>query len=168
MGEPSSPGEARRAHSSTPFPSLVAGGCLRGSAAPTEVARWLFGWPEPSRLSLVLRFSAVDFGAVEGSACSVTHDNQTGRYLPVFHAAWDPKHPNAFVVGAMTRQRVVEVFALGFGKKGKAGGEASCQRIATLGDGGVFLASVQSRHAFHPFLDVVACANSSGRVHIFD
>ncbi len=30
-----------------------------------------------------------------------------------------------------------------------------------------YLQSVCSRNAFHPYLDVVACGNSSGRVHIF-
>jgi hypothetical protein len=38
--------------------------------------------------------------------------------------------------------------------------------VATLH--GPSLASVQSRNCFHPYLDVVVCANSSGRVHVFD
>ena len=95
------------------------------------------------------------FGASEGASCSIPHDNKTGRFLPVFHATWDPKQPAAFAVGSMSKRRVVEVYSI------PAGG-----RVAVLG--GDALTSVQSRMAFHPMLDVLVCANASGRVHIFD
>lgn len=147
-------------------------------------------------------------GAAKAAACTVSHDNQTGRYLPVFHACWDPKRPRSFVLGSMSRNpRIVEVFNVSGGSttpppswttsttsssaaaatspkgksKAKAGATASsaaaeapsssagpltCKRVAVLhGEG---LSSVQSRHAVHPFEDLIACANASGRVHIFD
>lgn len=37
----------------------------------------------------------------------VYHDNKTGRYLATFHATWDPKNNNAFVVGSMSQPRQV-------------------------------------------------------------
>ena len=78
----------------------------------------------------------------------------------------------------MTQPRIVEVFSTaalhGDGginclkqKKDKKSMALGCKRVGVLGDGGEFLASVQSRSAFHPFLDVVVCGNASGRVHIF-
>jgi hypothetical protein len=131
-----------------------------------------------------------DQGAAAAAACTVPHDNQTGRYLPVFHACWDPKRPRSFVLGSMSRNpRIVEVFgvsgaagaadpsaspaaaaaagpSLGKGKAAAASPSLACRRVAVLkGDG---LASVQSRLAVHPFHDLVAGANASGRVHIFD
>ena len=117
------------------------------------------------------------YGATEGSAASLDHDNKTGRYLPVFHAAWDPKCHDAFICGSMTQPRIVEVFstaaikgAAAFfapSKRDKKAMALGCKRVGVLGDGGDYLASVQSRSAFHPFLDVVVCGNASGRVHIF-
>lgn len=144
-------------------------------------------------------------GAAKAAACTVSHDNQTGRYLPVFHACWDPKRPRSFVLGSMSRNpRIVEVFNVSGGSatpapssttsttssaaaaspkgKGKSkavaaaipssealsssSGPVTCKRVAVLhGEG---LSSVQSRHAVHPFHDLIACANASGRVHIFD
>ena len=113
--------------------------------------------------------------ASKAAAVSVSHDNQTGRYLPVFHAGWDPKWPRAFVVGSMAKHRSVEVFAYSAANSSKPGkgasasaaaGRARLNRVGLLrGDA---LASVQSRNCFHPQLDVLVCANSSGRVHIFD
>jgi WD40 repeat protein len=38
---------------------------------------------------------------------TVKHDNQTGRYLAVFHHTWDHKMPNTFVVGSMAQPRQV-------------------------------------------------------------
>ena len=111
------------------------------------------------------------------TAASLDHDNKTGRYLPVFHAAWDPKNHDAFVCGSMTQPRIVEVFSTAAinkggasfapGKRDKKTMALGCKRVGVLGDGGEYLGSVQSRSAFHPFLDVVVCGNASGRVHIF-
>jgi WD40 repeat protein len=121
--------------------------------------------------------SACQFGAMDGAAASLDHDNKTGRYLPVFHAAWDPKNHDAFVCGSMTQPRIVEVFSTAAinkggasfapGKRDKKTMALGCKRVGVLGDGGEYLGSVQSRSAFHPFLDVVVCGNASGRVHIF-
>jgi hypothetical protein len=56
--------------------------------------------------------------------------------------------------------------SLGKGKAAASSPSLACRRVAVLkGDG---LASVQSRLAVHPFHDLVAGANASGRVHIFD
>jgi len=100
---------------------------------------------------------------------SISHDNQTGRYLPVFHAAWDPKcvgGSEAFVVGSMKQPRMVEVFTspADLGAKGGGGG-AKPTRVMCFG--GEYLNSVQSRNVFHPTHDIVVCGNASGRVHVF-
>jgi hypothetical protein len=89
---------------------------------------------------------------------NVPHNNQTGRYLPVFHAQWDPKTDHAFVVGSMMKPRQVEIYSA------QPGGD--CHRVMSLQEP-EWLGSVQSRNAFHPGLDIVACGNASGRVHIF-
>lgn len=137
----------------------------------------------------------LEHGATAAASCSIKHDNQTGRWLPVFHACWDLKNPNAFMVGSMTKPRIVEIFEgynssgatnsagngnSGNGKSGKKGAVKvkaetqdvsdmnACRRVTALGDNGTYLTSVQSRNVFHPYLDVVVCANASGRVHVFD
>lgn len=97
-----------------------------------------------------------------GASRSIHHDNQTGRYLAVFHAKWDPKTTNSFVIGSMARPRQVEVYSTARGEKGK---KAQCTRVMSLQ--GDELGSVQSRNCFHPRLDAVMCGNASGRVHVF-
>jgi WD40 repeat protein len=97
-----------------------------------------------------------------GEACNVKHDNKTGRYVPVFHAAWDPKADHAFVIGSMCRPRQVEIFSATGGK----GVKGKCTRVMSLQDP-EWLGSVQSRNCFHPKNDVVVCGNASGRMHIF-
>jgi WD40 repeat protein len=89
---------------------------------------------------------------------NVPHNNQTGRYLPVFHAQWDPKTDHAFVVGSMMQPRQVEVYSAQPGR--------ACHRVMSLQEP-EWMASVQSRNAFHPGLDAVVCGNASGRAHIF-
>lgn len=37
------------------------------------------------------------------------HDNRTGRWLTKFKLNWDPKQPNAFVIGSMDQPRCIEV-----------------------------------------------------------
>lgn len=88
---------------------------------------------------------------------SCHHDNKTGRYLPVFHAAWDPKSDHAFVIGSMSRPRQVEIYTTDSNKM---------RRVMSLQDP-EYLGSVQSRNCFHPTQDIVCCGNASGRVHIF-
>lgn len=89
------------------------------------------------------------------------------------------------MIGSMSKPRIVEIFE-GYttgdvsadgasGKKvvkvkteGVSGVMNGCRRVRDLGDNGTYLTSVQSRNVFHPYLDVVLCANASGRVHVFD
>merc|ERR1712146_69999 len=96
----------------------------------------------------------------ESAACNVRHDNQTGRYLTVFQAQWDPKQENAFVVGSMARPRQIEVYSCRWDKK-----KPACHRVMSLQDPD-FLSSVQSRNAFHPNRDLVG-GNASGRCVVF-
>eukprot|EP00935_MAST-01C_sp_MAST-1C-sp1_P001324 g1324.t1 len=88
--------------------------------------------------------------------CKARHDNKTGRYLPVFHASWDPKTDHAFVVGSMSKPRQVEVYT--------TENNATRRVMSLQGD---YMNSVQSRNCFHPSLDIVVCGNASGRVHVF-
>ena len=107
---------------------------------------------------------------------SVKHDNRTGRYLPVFHASWDPANDHTFVVGSMcrlvfflpffsyfltyfSRPRQVEVYSADGG---------TLKRIMVLQDPD-YLNSVQSRNAFHSHGGTkgIVCGNASGRAHIF-
>lgn len=95
--------------------------------------------------------------------CAVTkHDNHTGRWLAPFRPAFHAIHGSAFAMGSMARPRRVEVFVptSGAGIKSPAtvalAAELQCE----------YLGSVCSRNAFHPSRDIIACANSSGRVHI--
>mmetsp|Transcript_27757 Transcript_27757/g.33936 ORF Transcript_27757/g.33936 Transcript_27757/m.33936 type:complete len:243 (+) Transcript_27757:27-755(+) len=86
--------------------------------------------------------------------CRVHHDNRTGRWLTKFKLDWDKKQPNALVIGSMDQPRCIEVFS------------ASCDRLMRLRTDAV--ASVQSLNKFHPSLDVIISANSSGRVHVWN
>mmetsp|Transcript_2792 Transcript_2792/g.4018 ORF Transcript_2792/g.4018 Transcript_2792/m.4018 type:complete len:485 (-) Transcript_2792:841-2295(-) len=88
---------------------------------------------------------------------SVRHDNRTGRYLSVFHAQWDPKSPNSFFCGSMMKPRRVECFSVAKDDKLKL----------VMNLAGDLVTSVQSRFAVHPKLDILACGNASGRLHIF-
>lgn len=83
------------------------------------------------------------------------HDNKTGRYLSTFHAVWSPTMPDCFVVGSMHRPRQVEVFSAF---------QSKLKRVMVYQSD--LIASVMSRNAFHPTLDVLGCTNSSGRLHV--
>jgi len=98
------------------------------------------------------------------ACCNARHDNKTGRYLSVFHAAWDPKADHAFVVGSMMQPRQVEIYSAS--RATKKGNKAKCTRIMSLQDPN-WMASVQSRNAFHPRRDVVVSGNASGKAHVF-
>ena len=89
----------------------------------------------------------------------IKHDNRTGRYLPVFHACWDPANDHTFVVGSMCRPRQVEVYSADGG---------TLKRIMVLQDPD-YLNSVQSRNTFHSHGGTkgIVCGNASGRVHVF-
>eukprot|EP01032_Pedospumella_encystans_P014180 gene14180-16305_t len=120
----------------------------------------------------------------EDADCVVTrHDNNTGRWLSTFRPAFDPKHPHAFALGSMIKQRRVEIFSpVSLGKsfatpdgakKGtkKAAAQESSKEPYDLkllhNLENEWLASVCSRNAFHPTLNVLVGGNSSGRVHVF-
>jgi WD40 repeat protein len=85
---------------------------------------------------------------------SVSHDNQTGRWLSTLMAFWHPS-VDMFAVGCMKHPRQIEVMDV----KGKA--------LHNLqGDA---LTAVASRCCFHQSTDnlVVVGGNSSGRVTVF-
>merc|ERR1719163_1677791 len=71
-------------------------------------------------------------GAVQPDV-KVRHDNQTGRYLAVFRAVFDPKTPYAFVVGSMSKPRQVEVYSAHLPGEAKAK-KARITRIMSLQD----------------------------------
>lgn len=83
---------------------------------------------------------------------SITHNNQTGRWLTTFKAEWHPRLDNVFFVGSMTQPRQIDAYS-------------------DQGDHFVFngehLASVCSIVKCHPSQDIVVGGNSSGRVHVF-
>eukprot|EP00750_Incisomonas_marina_P012141 INCI16604.1.p1 GENE.INCI16604.1~~INCI16604.1.p1 ORF type:complete len:765 (-),score=91.84 INCI16604.1:13-2199(-) len=81
------------------------------------------------------------------------HDNRTGRWLTKFKLNWDPKQPNAFVIGSMDQPRCIEVFS------------SDCSRIMRMRTEAV--RSVQSLNVFHAHQDAVVSANSSGKVHLW-
>lgn len=95
--------------------------------------------------------------------CQVTsHDNHTGRWLSTFRPAFDLKNPSIFMTGSMERNRCIEVYELStVGTSNKVSNKLVTSLRSEI------LASVCSRNAFHPTLNVIAGGNSSGRVHIF-
>ena len=114
-----------------------------------------------------------DLGRKSGDVtadASVAHNNQTGRYLTVFRAVWDPKTPSAFVTGSMAQPRQVEVYSAllpgEIASNGAKAKQAAVRRVMSLQDP-AWMKSVQSRNCFHPFHDVIASGNASGWVHIF-
>ncbi len=92
---------------------------------------------------------------------SRNHNNHTGRWLSTFRPTWDPKFPASFVSGSMAQPRCIEVFTA---SAGTASAVASLSTPLTLRSD--WLASVCSRNAVHPTQDIIAAANSSGRVHV--
>jgi WD40 repeat protein len=112
------------------------------------------------------------FLSKKGSSASATsaspifthriHDNHTGRWLSTFRPQWDPKSPHSFILGSMTKPRCVEIFDIN-----TSGNSAAAHISSPYVLRSDALASVVSRNAVHPTMDIIACANSSGRVHIF-
>ena len=45
------------------------------------------------------------------SNCQVKHNNQTGRWLTPFRAAWHPTRENFLATGSMERPRQVELWS---------------------------------------------------------
>jgi len=96
--------------------------------------------------------------SVKPDCNTLRHDNHTGRWLSTFHPAFDPKAPNAFLLGSMERPRRLEVFT-------PTGLGAGVTRAHVFKDD--YLGAVVSRGAFHPSLHVVVGGNSSGRCYVF-
>eukprot|EP00050_Salpingoeca_kvevrii_P009708 m.4364 g.4364 ORF g.4364 m.4364 type:complete len:508 (-) comp2412_c0_seq1:102-1625(-) len=93
----------------------------------------------------------------------IRHDNQTGRFLAVFHLAWDPKRDDVFALGSKNRPRDVGVFRVSESSKGagmKIVQEAHLAEPETL-------VSIVSRVAFHPSKEIVVAGNASGAAHVF-
>jgi len=100
---------------------------------------------------------------------SKAHDNHTGRWLSTFRPLWDPKAPHSFFLGSMSKPRCLESFNVtssgsGSGSSSGSGGISISSALCLLSEP---LASVVSRNAVHPTLNIVAAGNSSGRVHVF-
>jgi len=85
---------------------------------------------------------------------SITHNNQTGRWLTTFKAEWHPRRDDIFFVGSMAQPRQIDVYS----DQGDH---------FVMGDSGEYLASVCSIVKCHPTQDIVVGGNSSGRVHVF-
>ena len=105
---------------------------------------------------------------------SKKHNNQTGRWLSTLRPVFDPKLPHTFLIGSMEQPRRLELFTIGSksnaidevsGKKKRKIDSIEFQLIYNLMNEN--LASVCSRNAFHPTLNMIAGGNSSGRVHLF-
>ncbi|KAI9918986.1 hypothetical protein PsorP6_011792 [Peronosclerospora sorghi] len=84
----------------------------------------------------------------------VRHNNVTGRWLTKFHAAWDPKRPNQFVIGCLEQPRRIQIF--------RAGRRRPVRELQSPN-----FASVHSINAFHPHLELIAGGNSSGRLALW-
>ncbi|XP_032905991.1 WD repeat-containing protein 76 [Amblyraja radiata] len=85
---------------------------------------------------------------------SITHNNDTGRWLTKFQAVWDPKKEDCFVVGSMVRPRQIDVFH-------STGIKVHEFKHAE------WLGSVCSINVMHPTKNVLVGGNSSGRLHVF-
>lgn len=90
------------------------------------------------------------------------HNNFTGRWLSTFRPAFDERRPATFLLGSMLQPRRIEVISV---VSGRGGGGDRLEVEQNLQD--ELLGSVCSRNAFHPHLNMVIGANSSGRVHLF-
>ena len=88
------------------------------------------------------------------------HDNRTGRWLTKFKPSFDPKRNDVFVMGCMDQPRCIEVFQLPSSSR-----ETGVQPIMRLRDD--LVNSVQSLNEFHVSKELIASANSSGRVSIW-
>lgn len=81
----------------------------------------------------------------------IKHNNQTGRWLLPFRAAWTPDAAG-IIVGSLRRE--VEIFC-------SASGDARSRYSSEL------QTAVSSRHSVHPCTGSIAAATASGRVHIY-
>ncbi len=84
----------------------------------------------------------------------IKHNNNTGRWLSKFWPMWDPKHPDAFVIGSLEQPRRIEVYSASSGFQ-----------IASVRSD--YMNSCQSINVFHPTRNILVGANSSGRIHLY-
>ena len=83
----------------------------------------------------------------------IPHDNKTGRWVTKFTTTWDPKAPEGhFVIGSKLQPRCIEIYSVNQKKP-----------LYRLEQHDLFQ-SIHSANAFHPTLNMIASANSSGRV----
>ena len=87
------------------------------------------------------------------------HVNKTGRWLTRFKPSFDPKRNGVFVMGCMDQPRCIEIF------HSPPGPETGVRAIMRLRDD--LVNSVQSLNEFHISKELIASANSSGRVSIW-
>ncbi|XP_061232569.1 WD repeat-containing protein 76 [Neopsephotus bourkii] len=85
---------------------------------------------------------------------TVSHNNNTGRWLTRFRAVWDPKQEHCFVVGSMAHPRQIKVFQ-DSGKLLHSFSNLDC------------LGSVCSINVCHPTRNILVGGNGSGRLHVF-
>jgi WD40 repeat protein len=121
-----------------------------------------------------------DFMSANANNCTtIRHDNFTGRWLSTFRPTFDPKNPSRFAMGSMLQPRRVELFEIApisifepklEGSKKRATSskkesiyESNLEEVLAS----PYLNSVCSRNCFHDTKNVIACSNSSGRVHLF-
>lgn len=115
---------------------------------------------------------------------SIPHNNQTGRWLSTFRPTFDPKCPQVFILGSMNKipSRVLDIYGPShnnihkdMNKTIKKSNKSidlkeeykskSIDMIYNLSN--EYLGSICSRNAFHDTKYIIACGNSSGRIHVF-
>eukprot|EP00106_Octopus_bimaculoides_P018408 XP_014785850.1 PREDICTED: WD repeat-containing protein 76-like [Octopus bimaculoides] len=85
---------------------------------------------------------------------SISHNNQTGRWLTKFRATWHPCREDLFISGSMNRPRQIELI----------NDEGKCMMVLHHPE---LINSVQSLNEFHPTINAVVGANASGKLHVF-
>merc|ERR1711974_53101 len=83
---------------------------------------------------------------------SISHNNQTGRWLTTFKAEWHPLRDDLFFVGSMNGPRQIDAFT----NTGEVLPAIQAEELA----------SVCSIVKCHPTQNIVVGGNSSGRVHV--
>lgn len=101
---------------------------------------------------------------------SIRHDNTTGRWLSTFRPVFDLKmlDSSVFMVGSMEQPRKLDIFMISNNKnKSSDDDEFDVPTVTNKKLRSDYMNSVCSRNSFHPYENIVAGGNSSGRVHIF-
>nr|XP_039259939.1 WD repeat-containing protein 76-like [Styela clava] len=82
------------------------------------------------------------------------HNNNTGRWLSSFRAAWHPASDDVFVVGSMDRPRKIDIY------------DSSANYVFEVSDPEL-LGTVCSINCFHKTRNIIAGGNSSGKIYLF-